>query len=117
MIDLTGTWTFVRASIALLLTSARKPTRSDAVHRLFIEPALKKPLGSGARMSEPSRVDYQVKHYRELAQIALDCARQSTAHRLQYLDLAKQWSALAAQLESGEKEPAGVTSNRVKLVL
>ena len=56
-------------------------------------------------MSESSRVDYQVKHYRDLAQIALDCARQSTEHRLQYLDLAKQWSTLADQLESEEKDP------------
>jgi hypothetical protein len=65
-------------------------------------------------MSEPSRVDFQVKHYRDLAQIALDCARQNAAHRVQYLDLAKQWSTLADQLESGEKEPAGVTPDRVK---
>ena len=65
-------------------------------------------------MSEPSRGDYQVKHYRELAQIALDCARQSTAHRLQYLDLAKQWSMLADQLESGDKEPANIASGRAK---
>ncbi len=65
-------------------------------------------------MSEPSRVDYQVRHYRELAQIALDCASQSTAHRLQYLDLAKQWRTLADQLESGDKEPAGVAPGRAK---
>ena len=44
-------------------------------------------------MREPSRVDFQVKHYRELAQIALDCARKSTKHRAQYQELAKQWSA------------------------
>jgi hypothetical protein len=59
-------------------------------------------------MSEPSRVDYQVKHYRDLAQIALDCARQSATHRLQYLDLAKQWNTLADQLESGDKEPTSL---------
>jgi hypothetical protein len=57
-------------------------------------------------MSEPSRVDYQVKHYRELAQIASDCARKSAEHRLQYLELAKQWSTLAEQLESGQKDPS-----------
>ena len=62
-------------------------------------------------MSEPSRVDYQVKHYRELAQIALDCARKSTKHRAQYLELAKQWSTLANQLETGEKDP--LTSHRI----
>ena len=56
-------------------------------------------------MSEPSRADNQVRHYRELAQIALDCARKSTAHRLQYLELAKQWSAHADQLDTGEKDP------------
>ena len=65
-------------------------------------------------MSEPSRMDYQVKHYRDLAQIALDCARQSAAHRLQYLDLAKQWSTIADQLESGDREPAYATSDRAK---
>ena len=65
-------------------------------------------------MSEPSRVDYQVKHYRDLAQIALDCARQSATHRLQYLDLAKQWSTLADQLESANREPAYAASDRVK---
>ena len=62
-------------------------------------------------MSEPSRVDYQVKHYRDLAEIALDCARKSTAHRPQYLDLAKQWNTLADQLESGEKDP--LVSHRI----
>jgi hypothetical protein len=62
-------------------------------------------------MSEPSRVDYQVKHYRDLAQIALDCARKSTRHRSQYLDLAKQRSTLADQLESGEKDP--LVSHRI----
>ena len=56
-------------------------------------------------MSEPSRVDYQVKHYRELAQIALDCGRKSAAHRAQYTELAKQWTTLADQLERGEKDP------------
>ncbi len=65
-------------------------------------------------MSEPSRIDYQVKHYRELAQIALDCARKSAAHRLQYLELAKQWSTVADQLEIGEKDHAGVPPDRVK---
>ena len=65
-------------------------------------------------MSEPSRVDYQVKHYRDLAQIASDCARQSAAHRLQYLDLAKQWSTIADQLESEDREPAYATSDRAK---
>jgi hypothetical protein len=62
-------------------------------------------------MSEPSRVDFQVKHYRELAQIALDCARKSTAHRAQYLELAKQWSTHADQLENGGKDP--LTSHRI----
>jgi hypothetical protein len=62
-------------------------------------------------MSEPSRIDFQVKHYRDLAEIALDCARKSAAHRVQYLDLAKQWSTLADQLESGEKDAP--TSRRI----
>ena len=61
-------------------------------------------------MSEPSRIDFQVKHYRDLAEIALDCARKNAAHRAQYLDLAKQWSMLADQLETGEKDP--LTSRR-----
>ena len=65
-------------------------------------------------MSEPSRVDYQVKHYRELAQIALDCARKNAAHRVQYLELAKQWSTLAGQLENGDKEPASLSPVRAK---
>ena len=65
-------------------------------------------------MSEPSRVDYQVKHYRDLAQIALDCARQSATHRLQYLDLAKQWNTVADQLENGERESAYATSDQAK---
>ena len=62
-------------------------------------------------MSEPSRVEYQVKHYRELAQIAADCARKSTKHRAQYQELAKQWSAHADQLETGEKDP--LASHRI----
>jgi hypothetical protein len=65
-------------------------------------------------MSEPSRVDYQVKHYRELAQIALDCARKSAPHRVQYLELAKQWSTLADQLENGDKETASLSLSRAK---
>ena len=64
-------------------------------------------------MSEPFRIDFQVKHYRDLAEIALDCARKSTAHRLQYLDLAKQWSTLADQLETGDGEAASVTPDRM----
>jgi hypothetical protein len=62
-------------------------------------------------MSEPSRIDFQVKHYRDLAEIALDCARKSAAHRVQYLDLAKQWNMLADQLENGEKDAP--TSRRI----
>ena len=65
-------------------------------------------------MSEPSRIDFQVKHYRDLAEIALDCARKNATHRLQYLDLAKQWSTLADQLENGDGETASVTPDRVK---
>lgn len=66
-------------------------------------------------MSEPSRVDYQVKHYRELAQIAQDCARKSTKHRAQYQELAKQWSAHADRLETADGE-ANITPDRIKPV-
>jgi len=65
-------------------------------------------------MSEPYRVDYQVKHYRELAQIALDCARKTAAHRAQYLELAQQWSTLADQIEIGDKETASLSAGRAK---
>lgn len=51
-------------------------------------------------MSELSRVAYQIRHYRDLAQIAKDCARKSRVHASAYLELAKQWTALADQLES-----------------
>jgi hypothetical protein len=67
-------------------------------------------------MSEPSRIDFQVKHYRDLAEIALDCARKSDAHRVQYLELARQWITVADRLENGHGEAASVMPNRVKPV-
>jgi len=54
-------------------------------------------------MREPSRLAFQIRHYRDLAQIAADCARRNAAHRSEYLDLARQWSELADQLEAEER--------------
>jgi hypothetical protein len=51
------------------------------------------------RMSNRQRVADQIRHYRQLAQIASDCARTSTAHSSEYLELSRQWFALAARLE------------------
>ena len=45
----------------------------------------------------------QIRHYRALAQIAFDCAEKSPSHRLAYLGLADQWTALAGRLEAGEQ--------------
>lgn len=53
-------------------------------------------------MGELSRIAAQIKHYRQLAHIASDCAGKNAAHRVEYLELAKQWAALADSLESGE---------------
>jgi hypothetical protein len=50
-------------------------------------------------MSDFSRVAYQIRHYRELAAIAKDCARKSTKRRSDYLELERQWTALADRLE------------------
>jgi hypothetical protein len=54
-------------------------------------------------MREPSRLASQIRHYRALAQIAADCAYRNAAHRSEYLDLAKQWTAIADRLEAEEK--------------
>jgi hypothetical protein len=60
-------------------------------------------------MGELSRIASQIKHYRELVRIATDCAGKNAAHRAEYLELAKQWTALADRLERGEpdRERAG----------
>lgn len=50
-------------------------------------------------MSNRQRVADQIRHYRQLAQIAADCARTSTAHSSEYLELSRQWFALADRLE------------------
>ncbi len=50
-------------------------------------------------MSNRQRVADQIRHYRQLAQIAADCARTSSAHSPEYLELSRQWFALAARLE------------------
>ena len=50
-------------------------------------------------MSNRQRVADQIRHYRELAQIAAECARISTVHSSEYLQLSRQWVALADRLE------------------
>jgi len=50
-------------------------------------------------MSNRQRVADQMRHYRQLAQIAADCARTSSDHASEYLDLSRQWLALADRLE------------------
>lgn len=57
-------------------------------------------------MTDLSRVSFQVRHYRELARIARDCAHNSAGHRAAYLELANQWTVLADQLETAPGEPA-----------
>lgn len=47
------------------------------------------------------RISDQIRHYRALAQIAMDCAEKSPSHRLPYIELAEQWTTLADRLESG----------------
>jgi hypothetical protein len=54
-------------------------------------------------MSGLSRLDYQVRHYRDLAQVAMDRANERTSLRSQYLDLSKQWTALADRLEESAR--------------
>ena len=51
-------------------------------------------------MSNRTPVADQIRHYRELAQIAADCARSSTVHASEYLELSRQWFALADRLEA-----------------
>jgi hypothetical protein len=58
-------------------------------------------------MREPSRLAFQIRHYRDLAQIAADCAYRNAAHRSEYLELARQWTVLADQLEAEEQKGAG----------
>jgi hypothetical protein len=50
-------------------------------------------------MSNRQRVADQVRHYRELAQIAADCARTTSVHSAEYLELSWQWLTLADRLE------------------
>ena len=50
-------------------------------------------------MSNRTRVADQIRHYRELARIAADCARTATAHSSEYLELSRQWCAMADRLE------------------
>lgn len=50
-------------------------------------------------MSDHSRVVHQIRHYRELADIAKHCAGKSKHNHSEYLDLAKGWLALAESLE------------------
>ena len=58
-------------------------------------------------MGELSRIAYQVRHYRQLAQIATDCAGKDAAHSEEYLELAKQWTVFADRLEYGESDDDG----------
>ena len=50
-------------------------------------------------MSNRQSVADQIRHYRELARIAADCARTSTVHSPEYLQLSEQWLTLADRLE------------------
>jgi len=50
-------------------------------------------------MSNRTRVADQIRHYRELAQIAADCARTNSAHAPEYLELSRQWLKLADRIE------------------
>ncbi len=50
-------------------------------------------------MSNRTRVADQIRHYRELAQIAADCARSNAVHANEYLELSRQWLTLADRLE------------------
>jgi hypothetical protein len=50
-------------------------------------------------MSNRQRVADQIRHYRQLAQIAADCANTSSVHSSEYLELSRQWFALADRLE------------------
>jgi muramidase (phage lysozyme) len=58
-------------------------------------------------MSNRARVTDQIRHYRELAQIAADCAIKSSSHAGDYLELSRQWFALANRLENGVVEQPG----------
>jgi hypothetical protein len=58
------------------------------------------PAGAeGSAMSNRTRVADQIRHYRELAQIAANCARTNSAHASEYLELSRQWLKLADRLE------------------
>ena len=67
-------------------------------------------------MSNRSRHADQVRHYRELAQIAADCARKSPTHGAEYLDLAKHWFELAERIEHEEPEEARPVSVKLDTV-
>ena len=51
-------------------------------------------------MSNRTLVTDQIRHYRELAQIAADCAIKNSTHAGEYLELSRQWFAVANRLES-----------------
>ncbi|HEX5279086.1 MAG TPA: hypothetical protein VFW28_03310 [Micropepsaceae bacterium] len=50
-------------------------------------------------MSNRQLVADQIRHYRELAQIAAECARSSPVRASEYSKLSKQWLELADSLE------------------
>lgn len=50
-------------------------------------------------MSNRQPVADQIRHYRELAQIAADCARSSPTRAKEYSKLSQQWLDLADHLE------------------
>ncbi len=58
-------------------------------------------------MSNRQRVADQIRHYRQLAQIASDCARTNSVHSSEYLQLSRQWIALADRLEQEPQDKAG----------
>ena len=45
----------------------------------------------------------QIRHYRELARIAADCARSSPVRAKEYSRLSRQWVELADRLERDER--------------
>jgi muramidase (phage lysozyme) len=68
--------------------------------------------GFEAVMSNRTRVTDQIRHYRELAQIAADCAIKSSTHAGEYLELSRQWFALANRLENDAREQLSPAANK-----
>ena len=59
-----------------------------------------RPAGAeDSAMSNRTRDADQIRHYRELAKIAADCARTNSTHAAEYLELSQQWLTLADRIE------------------